>query len=603
MQGKSALFALLLVAAGLAVSFWFSQPWTQLCAGLALFLFGMQCLEEGLRQLAGSKLEQLLGRSTATPFKSLLFGMGGTLLLQSSTLVSLLTIAFISAGLIQLAGGIAILFGANLGATSGIWLLAMAGQNLSLSPLALPLLVFGVLASFFGAKSKAAGRIVMGIAFIFLGIDQIKEGFSSLEGGLDLSTLRADGVLGALLFAAIGLLITVILQSSHAALMLTLAALASGQLQLEQSLAIAIGSNIGSSVTTAVIGSLGGNRSGQRLALAHVLFNMVTGVLAFVLLSPLTWLVQACAGTLGFGSNLLIQLALFHTLFNAMGVLLFWPTQQRLAALLIRWLPERAEPAVLITAMDPAQEPERIRARYLNERALDSVDAAAGAVVQELGHLGRLSMEVICHALYLPVDQLGKLRFGDATLQAVPERFHLDAEALYQRHVKGVYGDLLSFMGRLEQPLDEEHQQFWVTCQVAALQLVDAVKDAKHLQKNLGHYLAAPPSTARDAYIELRMHLLGALYEVNELARSTLQDGAWREHLQRLDEQAARFDGDFRLRLFAWVRAGQLDGLQTSSLMNDLGYASRIIQSLRNALILDAEQPLLRELRRQGGAL
>src|SRR5690606_17910333 len=127
-----------LLAGGLAWSFWASAGWLQLCAGLALFLFGMQCLEEGLRQLAGGKLEQLLGRSTATPGKAMLFGMGGTLLLQSSTLVSLLTIAFISTGLIQLAGGIAILFGANLGATSGIWLLALAGQNLSLSPLALP---------------------------------------------------------------------------------------------------------------------------------------------------------------------------------------------------------------------------------------------------------------------------------------------------------------------------------------------------------------------------------------------------------------------------------------------------------------------------------
>ena len=120
---------LCLVVAGLIASFWFSQGWLQLCAGLAVFLFGMQCLEEGLRQLAGSKLEQILARSTSTSFKSLLFGVGGTLLLQSSTLVSLLTIAFISTGLIQLAGGIAILFGANLGATSGIWLLALAGQN------------------------------------------------------------------------------------------------------------------------------------------------------------------------------------------------------------------------------------------------------------------------------------------------------------------------------------------------------------------------------------------------------------------------------------------------------------------------------------------
>ncbi|WFC64406.1 Na/Pi cotransporter family protein [Pseudomonas sp. REST10] len=592
---------LCLLVVGLIASFWFSQGWLQLCAGLAVFLFGMQCLEEGLRQLAGSKLEQILARSTSTSFKSLLFGIGGTLLLQSSTLVSLLTIAFISTGLIQLAGGIAILFGANLGATSGIWLLALAGQNLSLSPLALPLLVFGVLAGFFGTRSKAAGRIVLGIAFIFLGIDQIKDGFASF-GDLDMTGMQAGGLAGALLFTAIGMAITVVLQSSHATLMLTLAALASGQLELGQSLAIAIGSNVGSSVTTAFVGSLGGNRSGQRLALAHVLFNITTGTLAFCLLGPLTWLVHALAEPLGLGDNSLIQLAMFHTLFNAMGVALFWPLQERLARVLIRWLPERAEPQVLITELLPEQvvEPQRTQARYLSERALDSVEAASGAVVQELGHLGRLSLEVICHALYLPVDQLARSRADEQLLQAKPSHAGFDAEHLYQFHIKGVYGDLLSFMGRMELPMDEAHQQFWVSCQLAALQLVDAVKDAKHLQKNLGHHLDAPPSAVRDAYVELRRHLLTTLHEVRELARSDLPEDVWQSRLRWLDEQAAGFDAGFRQRLFADVRSGRLDGLQTSSLMNDLGYASRIFQSLRNVLMLGSEQALFRELRQFG---
>ena len=591
---------LLLVVAGLIASFWLSQGWLQLCAGLAVFLFGMQCLEEGLRQLAGSKLEQILGRSTSTPFKSLVFGVGGTLLLQSSTLVSLLTIAFISTGLIQLAGGIAIVFGANLGATSGIWLLALAGQNISLSPLALPLLVFGVLAGFCGPRSKAAGRIVLGIAFIFLGIDQIKDGFASFGDGLDMSGYQEGGLRGALLFTAIGMAITVVLQSSHATLMLTLAALAGGQLELSQSLAMAIGSNIGSSVTTAFVGSLGGNRSGQRLALAHVLFNITTGTLAFCLLGPLTWLVHTLAEPLGLGDNSLIQLAMFHTLFNAMGVALFWPLQGRLAQYLIRWLPERVEPQVLITELATAQaaEPERTRARYLNERALDSVDAASGAVIQELGHLGRLSLEVICHALYLPVDQLARAQADEQLLKAKPAQGGFEAEHLYQFHIKGVYGDLLSFMGRMELPMDEAHQQFWVSCQLAALQLVDAVKDAKHLQKNLGHYLDAPPSAARDAYVELRRHLLTTLHEMRELARADLPEEAWQGRLRSLDEQAASFDAQFRQRLFAEVRYGHLDGLQTSSLMNDLGYASRIFQSLRNVLMLGSEQALFRELRK-----
>lgn len=585
----------------LSWSFWSSEGWLQLCAGLALFLFGMQCLEEGLRELAGGKLEELLGRSTSTSGKALLFGIGGTMLLQSTTLVSLLTIAFISTGLIQLAGGIAILFGANLGASFGIWLLALAGQNISLSPLALPLLVFGVLAGFNGPKSKAAGRIVLGIAFIFLGIDGIKEGFSAFGAGMDLTAYQADGLAGQLLFVAVGTLLTMVLQSSHATLMLTLAALASGQVDLAQSLAVAIGANIGSAVTTGIMGALGGNRSGQRLALVHVLFNLGTAVAAFILLQPLGWLVLWASGLVGLGDNSLLQLALFHTLFNALGVALFWFWQARLATLLQRWLPDIEEPEVLITELAVSeQQPEPLptRARYLEEQALDSVDAAASAVTRELRHMGRLSMEVICHALYLPVEQL-EGPIDEHLLNAAPDAHALDADVLYRRHIKGVYSDLLSFMGRMHLPQDEAHQAFWMSCQVVSLQLVDAVKDAKHLQKNLRHYLRQEESVARTSYVELRRHLLETLRELRALHRAELPETLWRERIQWLDQNAADFDGEFRKRLFMAVRSKQLDGLQTSSLMNDLGYASRIFQSLRNALLLGESEELARLLRNE----
>ncbi|MNF82448.1 hypothetical protein D3C84_647540 [compost metagenome] len=126
------------------------------------------------------------------------------------------------------------------------------------------------------------------------------------------------------------------------------------------------------------------------------------------------------------------------------------------------------------------------------------------------------------------------------------------------------------------------------------------MKDAKHLQKNLGRYLDQAPSPIRDAYVDLRRHLLVMLHELRELGRSELPEDAWSERLRWLDEKAAAFDGAFRGRLFNAVRSGELDGLQTSSLMNDLGYASRIFQSLRNVLLLGEGQLLFRELRRMG---
>ena len=611
-MGKLKSFLLpVLALAILAVSFWYSTGWLQLCAGLALFLFGMQCLEEGLKQLAGGRLEQLLERSTATPFKGFLFGVGGTMVLQSTTLMSLLTIAFISTGLIQLAGGISILLGINLGTSGGIWLLAAAGQNFSLSPLALPLLVFGVLAGFNGSQSKAAGRIVLGIAFIFLGIDEIKGGFTAFGSSIDMTGQGDSGLLAQLAFVAIGLTLTAVLQSSHATLMLILAALAGGQIELWQGIAMAIGGNVGSSVTTAIVGWLGGNRGGQRLALVHVLFNTLTGVITLLLLTPLAWLSYWLMNEVGAGNNTLLQLAMFQTLFNVIGVALFWPWQRQLEIWLCRFLPDRKEPSVLITDIQtgqPAVVEQRVlpetRARYLSDAALATVDTASRAVVQELQHLGRLSLEVICHALYQPVQQLSSVKVDEARLNARPNDAEcLDAEELYQRHIKGVYSDLLGFMSRLDATMDEEHQKFWMTCQVVALQLVDAVKDAKHLQKNLGRYLRDDHSLVHNHYLDLRRHVLWVLRQVREIGRLDLPDDVWRSRLDWLDGQAAKFDADFRHRIFSEVRKQQLDNSQASSLMNDLGYASRITQSLRNVMQLGLvdDNELLREVRRLGG--
>ncbi|MBK1853082.1 Na/Pi cotransporter family protein [Marinobacter sp. 1-4A] len=599
-----------LALAVLSVSFWYSAGWLQLCAGLALFLFGMQCLEEGLKELAGSRLEQLLERSTATPLKGLMFGVGGTMILQSTTLMSLLTIAFISTGLIHLAGGISILLGINLGTSGGIWLLAAAGQNFSLSPLALPLLVFGVLAGFNSPKGKAFGRIVLGIAFIFLGIDQIKSGFTEFGSVIDLAGPMDSSFMVQLSFVAVGLVLTAILQSSHATLMLVLAALAGGQIELWQGIAIAIGGNIGSSVTTAFVGWLGGNRSGQRLALVHALFNILTGLVTFLLLSPLTWVSQALMSVFGAGDNTLLQLAMFQTLFNGIGVLLFWPWQTQLERGLRRVLPDRTEPAVLIT--DATTGPRNLveqrvlpesHARYLNEAALASVDTASRAVVQELQHLGRLSLEVICHALYQPVEQLISREVDEARLNARPDDTEgLDTEDLYRRHIKVVYSDLLGFMSRLDTTKDEDHQQFWMTCQMAALQLVDAVKDAKALQKNLGRYLRDERSLAHEHYMELRRHLLWVLRQVREVSRLEVPDDAWRNRLDWVDSEAVKFDSGFRHQIFSDVRKGELNNLQASSLMHDLGYSVRITQSFRNVLQLglaDGDE-LLREVRRLG---
>lgn len=591
-SSKHSLIVLAFTA--LAWSFWYSPGWLVLCAGLALFLFGMQSLEQGLKSLAGGKLEHMLARSTATSFKGLLFGTAATFVLQSSTLVSLLTIAFLSAGLISLAGSIAVLFGANLGATSGIWLLALAGQNISMSKVAMPLLVFGVLLGFSGDKGKAIGRFLLGISLIFLGIDEIKEGFSSF-GDLRLDRYSAQGMQGALLFIGVGTLITVVLQSSHATLMLTLAALASQQLELTQALSIAIGSNVGSAVSTGVMGMIGSARSGQRLAVAHMVFNCTTAVIAFFLLAPMTWLVILATGWMGMGHNTLIQLAMFHTLFNVMGVLVFWPFQLQLARALERWLPDLQEPAVLI-ATGYEQATHTTRARYLKPAALQTVESASSAVSKELQHMGRLALEVVAHALYAPPDMRAALEREDADLRQRLQQQATNADVLYKTHIKGVYADLLEFMGSMVQPLSTAQQDFWQSSQVAAFQLVEAVKDAHRLQRNMHKFLQGPEDdAARSSYLELRLHLLQTLRDMHTLSVADIPEAQWVQELQALDESIAAFDAQFRKHLFASIRAGLLDSLTASSLMNDLGFAQSIIQGLRQVLLLGEGHEAVRQ--------
>ncbi len=559
---KPLLMMLLLLA--LAGSFWYSAPWLKLCYGLALFLFGMQCIEEGLHNAASGTLERLMAKSTATPVRGMLFGMGATFVLQSSTLVSLLTMAFLSTGLIALAGGIAVLLGTNLGATSGIWLLAMAGQSISLSPAAIPMLVFGILGGFFGGKYKAFGRVLVGIALIFLGIDAIKDGFQAV-GSFDLNAVKLGGMAEIALFCLLGLLLTVVLQSSHATLILTLAALAGGQIGVLPAFAIAIGSNVGSSASTALVGMLGSERDGQRLALAHLLFNVVTAVLSLLLWWPLTKLVTGLGTWLNMSA--LLQLALFHSLFNLLGLAVFWPWQQPFAALLRRWLPDKSRENLLAADSKP------VRPRYLNDNMLRSGDTAVQAVLKEIRHLGSVSLEVISRVLYIPTTELYALEpADDPELPAAP--LTLDAQNLYDRQIKPLYSALLDFTSKID--ISDTQQQQWMTsAHMAALQMVEAVKDSKHLQKNLQQYLQQPETPLQRPYLRLRRHLFKTLRLFRYTAEQPVRSTQWQSGMEQLQQHIDSLEV-FRGLVMVQLRNGELDGWQTSSLMNDSNYARRI---------------------------
>lgn len=186
----------------LSYGFWISPDFKEISAGVAIFLFGMLALEEGFKAFTGGLLEQILKKTTSSVWKSLSFGVVSTTLMQSSSLVSVITISFLSAGLIGLAAGIGIIFGANLGTTTGAWLIAGFGLKVKISAYAMPMLVFGIILVFQKSKSlNGIGYILAGLGFLFLGIHYMKEGFEAFRDTIDLTAFAVGGYPGLFLFA------------------------------------------------------------------------------------------------------------------------------------------------------------------------------------------------------------------------------------------------------------------------------------------------------------------------------------------------------------------------------------------------------------------
>lgn len=555
-------------------SFWFSKAWLTLCYGLALFLFGMQCIELGLHHATGGTLEKLMAKSTKSSLRGFGFGMIATFVLQSSTLVSLLTIAFLSTGMIGLAGGLSIIFGTNLGATSGIWLLALAGQGVSLNAFALPMIVFGVLMGFFDKRLKAFGQVLIGISFIFLGIDAIKAGFSGAQN-ISFSEIHVHGFGQVLMFTVIGFLLTCVLQSSHATLILTLSALSSGQISLTQGFAIAVGSNLGSSATTALVGMISGDRNGQRLALAHLIFNAVTATLSLILWLPMTYGVLWLASFLDLSSNLLV-LALFHTLFNLMGILVFWSWQDKFAQKLTDWLPTTAPTAGL------PEDSQPVKPKYLQSHMLVSTDTAMHALTQEIRHLTTLGLEVVCHAIYVENSELYR---PTGQLSDPNPPLHADVQTLYSWQIKPIYSAILDFTSQLDIEGETEQQKL-TDNHIRAFHMVQIVKESKHLQKNMQKFLSNPDDIMHRDYLQLRQQvfeLLLAFLRIHELpkddsTRQTLYEQFAHEHKSQSHHE-----------ILQKVHQGKIDGNHASSLINDLNYVHRIHTGLQEILQLEYE--------------
>jgi phosphate:Na+ symporter len=343
----------------------------QAFGGIGLFLLGMLIFTDGLKHLAGGLLRRMLARFTRGPLSGAITGALATAVIQSSSATTVTAVGFVGAGLLTFTQALGIIFGANIGTTITGWLVAIIGFKLKLGLVVLPLLMLGVMMRLFAsARLRHIGWVLAGFSLLFIGIDMLQDGMAPLKGIVTPERFPADSYFGRLQLLAIGIAITLVTQSSSAGVATALVALGTGALNLPQAAAMVIGMDVGTTFTAA-LATLGGSTAMRRTGYAHVIYNLLTGVMAFFLLDLYVYFVHLPLAASS--SDAQVALVGFHTLFNALGVVLVLPFAAPFGRLVERLVPDAGPPLL----------------RHLDDRLLKDPVGATDAVMSTVNELSK----------------------------------------------------------------------------------------------------------------------------------------------------------------------------------------------------------------------
>lgn len=303
-----------------------------LLGALGFFIYGMKVMSEGIQKVAGAKMRGFLSSMTSNRFKGVFTGFTITSLVQSSSATTVLVVSFVNAGLLSLTESIGVIMGANIGTTITAWLISIVGFKVKIAAYALPIIAVGFPLMFFNRdKVKFWGEVLIGFALLFMGLSLLKDSVPDLESNPQilefLSRYTELGFVSTLIFVGIGTLITVVVQSSSAAMALTLVMANNGWVPFELAAAMVLGENVGTTIT-ANLAAIIGNVHAKRAALSHFIFNIFGVIWIIILIHPVLYLVDSYMLSNGSASpfttatSIPIGLSLFHTSFNIVNTLL-----------------------------------------------------------------------------------------------------------------------------------------------------------------------------------------------------------------------------------------------------------------------------------------
>jgi len=476
-----------------------------LIAGLGTFLFGMMTLEESLQRLSTNSFRQFLKRSTNNSFTSVLSGIITTAIVQSSSMVSLMVLAFVGAGMIPLYNAIGVVIGANLGTTFTGWIVTTIGFKMHLSALAIPTIGIGCLIAVATDKEsrwQSIGKTLLGFGLLLFGLDMMKSSIESVAENLDLELLRGWH---PVMYLIAGAFFTALIQSSSASMMITLSALNAGIVDLPAAAALIIGADLGTTSTTA-LGALKGSITKKQVAMSHVLFNLIVDLLAFILLLPILPSLMSWLNI----QDPLYSLVAFHSLFNFFGILLFLPLLKRFSRYLEKLFVDDDEVRKYIQNV-PAN---------MTEEALVAIEKEVRRLIIQANSVNLRNLKVDPHLLKINENQKDQL---DSEFEA-----HMKFQERYNR-LKTLEGELVEYAGEIQQTqLSKRQARRLMLLLQSARSAVYSAKNLKDIREDLANF-RHPDSECISGYYNELIKIEKRFYE-------HLLD--WNQNLHSLDREA-----------------------------------------------------------------
>jgi len=492
----------------------------KLLAGLGIFLFGMLLIEESFKALSGRAFRRIIRMYTNGRVRSIGSGALVTALLQSSSAVSLMVLAFVGAGVMNMQNAIGVIMGSNIGTTLTAWIIATIGFKIKIESLALPFIGLGAVGLILfkpSSKPFLVTRLFIGFGFLFLGLDFMKGSVESFAQTFSLEQLPDYGLWFYLL---VGTLVTALMQASAATIAIVLTALNSGLITFDIGAAMVIGANIGTTITV-LLGAIGGVQAKKRVSLSHLIFNLVTGAAAFLGLPALVWIISILVDI---RSDSLMGLALFHTIFNVLGVVIFFPFLGLLPRLLARIYPDH----------------KTILTVYLDQTPSEITDAATAALRKEIGHL--LQECQLYNLRLLRIDE--KLVFDVDLPFENNRKKKYTIDELYE-NIKLLHAEIFTFYSKIQtHKLNETEVKELERLIYASRNMMNSLKNFKGVRHNMDEFDGSDNEYLNAQYKFFRKRLVELYYNMGRILSMEDKEGQYRSLLTsfvQIEEADNRF--------------------------------------------------------------